>query len=58
MTRKPGRPPRSGTTATELVRLRVTTAELREWKRLARLGKTTLSEWLRSLANRHADFQS
>jgi len=50
--RKRGRPPRAGTTATEVVTIRLTSDEHRSWRR-ASVG-LPLSEWIRRLANKAA----
>lgn len=47
--RKPGRPPRAARPSSERIEIRITAAERKAWERAA--GETTLSEWLRSLAN-------
>lgn len=51
---KMGRPRRSAKVAEELVGVRVTKAERRAWDAAARRAEQSLSEWLRTIANREA----
>lgn len=45
--RDPGRPPRAGKAASEMVKLRVTPAERTGWEQQAERAGVSLSEWIR-----------
>ena len=48
---KMGRPRRSAKVADELVALRLTKAERRDWERSAKAAGLTLSDWIRARCN-------
>ncbi len=48
--RRPGRPPRSGKTAAEIVKLRATGDERARWLEAAQRQGLSLSQWLREAA--------